>query len=54
MNIQNISQLVWNEYISTFWSNETSQNLADNYGFEVFYPYFDDKLVELSFKIDQV
>ena len=52
MNIQNISQLVWNEYISTFWSNETSQNLADNYGFEVFYPYFDDKLVELSFKID--
>ncbi len=52
MKVSDITRLVWSEYNSTYWSNETSQNLGDVYNLDIYYPYFDDRLVDLTFEID--
>lgn len=51
MTLADISKLVHGEYMSTNWSNETSQNLGMSYGINVFYPYFYDRLIDTSFRI---
>ncbi|WP_164744530.1 asparagine synthase-related protein [Paenibacillus xylaniclasticus] len=52
MSARAIMQLVWDEYISTYWSNETSQNFAYYFDKQVFYPFLESSIVEASFMID--
>ncbi len=51
MTLDNIADLVLSEFESTYWSNETSQNLGEKFDINVFYPFFDDALIETSFRI---
>lgn len=51
MEIRDISNLVLSEFESTYWSNETSQNLGEKYNMNIYYPFFDDAVIETSFTI---
>lgn len=52
MSDRAIMQLVWDEYLSTYWSNETSQNFAYAFDKQVFYPFLESGIIEASFMID--
>lgn len=46
-----IANLVNKEYRTALWSNETSHNLVDIDGVTVYYPYLNDKVVEIGMSI---